>query len=450
MVGNMLSTSKIWLYGSLAFPLALLGYPLGIWLPRAYSTDLGMPVAWVGAIVTVAAIFDALSDPLVGFLSDKRRVVWGRRKGWITLGTPLLMLALYYVLNPNETSTIVYLAFWFIFLRIGSTLVLIPYLAWGTDITSDYHGRTRIAAVRQIFLILGLIVSAAIPGLVEMQYGDDTSAVRVLNAYTIPVLVLLPALTVLVLWLTPDVSLGDHVRDRGFVQSLRFMFQNRLFLRLALIELLISGSEAFRNSLSLFFIEDYIGVSRPATLYILYFGMGLAAIPLWNLMARRWGKHQALSAAITLVCVSNVSIFLLEPGQRQLFTLLFAIKGICFAASAYLPYAMVADVIDLETMKTGRVRSAGYISVLGVITKAAFSMGGLALLLLSLVDYDTAAQVANGPQTLFWLAFLYTIVPSLALVCALYLCWDWPVNAYQHSRIRRIIARRSSRVVTGL
>ncbi len=445
----MLSTSKVWLYGSLAFPLAILAYPLGIWLPRAYATDLGMPVAWVGVIITLAAVFDALSDPLVGYISDKRRMVLGRRKGWMTLGTPLLMLALYYLLNPTETSTIAYLAFWFISLRIGSTLVLIPYIAWGADISSEYHGRTRIVAVRQMFLILGLVVSAAIPGLVEMQYGDNTTAVMALSAYTVPVLVLLPALTAAVLWRIPEASPDVHDRGSGFTNTLRIMLQNKLFLRLVLIELLISGSEAFRNSLSLFFIEDYIGVSKPATLYILYFGMGLAAIPLWNRLARRFGKHRSLSAAIIVIATVNLAIFFLEPGQRQLFTLLFAIKGFCFAASAYLPYAMVADVIDLETMKTGSARSAGYISVLGVITKAALSMGGLALLLLSVFDYDTSGKVASAPEGLYWLSFHYTIVPSIALVGALYLCWDWPLDAEQHSRIRRIIARRKSRFVTG-
>ncbi len=229
----MLSTSKVWLYGSLAFPLALLSYPLGIWLPRAYATDLGMPVAWVGAIITLAAVFDALSDPLVGYLSDKRRMVLGRRKGWITLGTPLLMLALYYVLNPTATSTIAYFAFWFIFLRIASTLVLIPYLAWGAELSSEYHGRTRIVAVRQIFMILGLVVSAAIPGLVEMQHGDNTTAVLALNAYTVPVLLLLPVLTVAVLWRIPEVSTDIDGRGCGFTHSLKLMLQNRHFLRLS-------------------------------------------------------------------------------------------------------------------------------------------------------------------------------------------------------------------------
>ncbi len=109
---------------------------------------------------------------------------------------------------------------------------------------------------------------------------------------------------------------------------------------------------------------------------------------------------------------------------------------------------MVADVIDVETMKNGSTRSAGYVSVLGVMTKAAFSMGGVALLLLAAFDYETASEVVNAPQQLFSLAFLYTIVPSIALVGALYLCWDWPLNAELHSRIRRVISRQKSRAVT--
>src|SRR6476646_914913 len=73
-----LSTTKIWIYGSLGFPLALLGYPLGIWLPRAYATYIGIATENVGTIMILASIFDAITDPVMGFASDRFRTRWGR------------------------------------------------------------------------------------------------------------------------------------------------------------------------------------------------------------------------------------------------------------------------------------------------------------------------------------------------------------------------------------
>jgi len=441
-----LSSRNIWIYGSLGLPLALLGYPLGIWLPRAYTTYIGVPTAWVGLIITVAAIFDAITDPAVGFMSDKLRTRWGRRKSWITLGTPFLALALFYILNPDAASTVLYLAFWFIFLRIGTTLVLVPYAAWGAELSQDYHTRTRIVSVRQVFTLLGLIGAAAIPAIVEFLNGDATTAVMVLNAYTVPVLVLLPVLIVLMLWRVPEPPASVREGSVGFVQSLSLMYRNKLFLRLILIEVLINGSEAFRNALSLYFMQDYIGAPRAGMLYLVYFGMGLAAIPLWNHIARRFGKHRSLAGAVIFVCTTNIAIFSLDPGQIWPFYLLFALKGFCFGAFAYLPAAMMADVIDLDTMKTGDARNGSYFSVLGFVSKVALSIGGTALILLSVVGYDTALGAVHGPDELLWLAILYAIVPTVALLAALQLCWTWPLTAERHVQLRRILEKRSERM----
>jgi Na+/melibiose symporter-like transporter len=434
------------MYGALGLPLALLGYPLGIWLPRAYTTHIGIDTAWVGIIITIAAIFDAVTDPMVGFMSDKVRTRWGRRKTWIAIGIPFLTLALYYILNPEQGSTVLYLAFWFVFLRVGTTLVLVPYGAWGAELSGDYHTRTRVVSVRQVFTLVGLLGAAAIPALVEFMQGDRTTAVMVLNAYTLPVVVLLPVLALLMLWRVPEPPPSVREGSIGFLQSLTLMYRNKLFLRLITIELLINGSEAFRNALSLYFMQDYIGAPRAGTLYLVYFGMGLAAIPAWNYIARQFGKHRSLSGAVIFVCATNIGIYLLEPGQVWPFYILFALKGFCFGAFAYLPLAMLADVIDLDTMRTGDARNGSYFAVIGFVSKLAHSVGGAALVILAVVGYDTALGAVNGPVELGWLAILYAIVPTVALAAALYLCWTWPLTANRHAQLQRILAKRSTRM----
>jgi hypothetical protein len=112
---------------------------------------------------------------------------------------------------------------------------------------------------------------------------------------------------------------------------------------------------------------------------------------------KRYGKHRSLSGATIFVCATNVAIFLLSPGQVWPFYVLFALKGFCFGAFAYLPLAMMADVIDLDTMKTGDARNGSYFAVLGFISKVALSVGGTALVLLALVGYDTAQGAVHGP-----------------------------------------------------
>jgi Na+/melibiose symporter-like transporter len=295
---STLSTARIWIYGSLGFPLALLGYPLGIWLPRAYATYIGIATETVGVILIIASVFDALTDPVMGFASDRFRTRWGRRRVWVFVGAPFLLLALVFLLNPSVGNTALYLGGWFVFLRIGTTMTGTPYLAWGAELSGEYHTRTRIVGVRETFVLLGLIGAALVPAIVEEIHGADTTAVMVLNAYTWPVVILLPLLTLLVVTRVPEPAPSAREGRVPFATSLALIYRNKLFLRLIAIELCIAGGEAFRNALSLFFMQDYIGVPRAGTLYLVYFGMGLVAIPFWSYLARIFGKHRSLSGAI--------------------------------------------------------------------------------------------------------------------------------------------------------
>jgi glycoside/pentoside/hexuronide:cation symporter, GPH family len=442
MTQRPLSTTTIWIYGSLGFPLALLGYPLGIWLPRAYATYIGIATENVGTIMIIASVFDALTDPAMGYASDKFRTRWGRRRIWVMAGMPLLLAALYYLLNPSIGDTVFYLGFWYVALRVGTTMVLVPYGAWGAELSGDYHTRTRIVSSREVFVLLGLIGAALVPALVEEFNGAATTAVMVLNAYTLPVTILLPLLTVAVVARVPEPPRSAREGRTRFFDSLGLMARNRLFLRLITIELCIAGGEAFRNALSLFFMQDYIGVPRAGTLYLVYFGMGLIAIPFWTRLARRYGKHRSLGGAILLVSAVSITIFNLQHGQVQAFYALFAVKGFCFGAFAYLPRAMLADTIDLDTLKSGDARTGAYFAILGFMSKLALSVGGFALIVLAWVGYDTSRNALHGAGALEWLAFLYAIVPTIAFMLGLYLCWTWPLTGERHAKLQRLLDRR--------
>ena len=356
--GTPLPRTTVGIYGALGFPLALLGYPLAVWLPRAYGTDVGIELYFIGTIISAAAIFDAVTDPLIGFASDRFRSRWGRRRSWISVGLPLLTLATWMLLTPGSAATASYLAIWYIGLRIGSTLVLVPYGAWGAEISGDYHDRTRINSARQKWVLLGLIGAALIPAGVELlSDSDSVPALEVLDAFAWAVLLTLPLIGALLLARVPE---PPALRGEGrtpLFRSLRLMWQNGLFRRVVTIELVITGGEYFTNTLSLFFMQDFIGIRSPGQLYLIYFSTGLLAMPVWDLIASRWGKHRSLACAMVVVSVVSISIFFLDQGDILAFYILFAAKGFCFGAFAYLPLAMLADVVDIDTMRSGDARA---------------------------------------------------------------------------------------------
>ena len=447
--GVQLPRSKVMIYGALGFPLALLGYPLAVWLPRAYGTDVGIELYFIGTIISAAAIFDAITDPLIGFASDRFRSRWGRRRSWISVGLPLLTLATWMLLTPGSTATASYLAIWYIALRIGSTLVLVPYGAWGAELSSDYHDRTRINSSRQKWVLLGLIGAALIPAVVELlSDSDSVPALEVLDAFAWAVLLTLPLIGALLLArVSEPPALSGEGRTPLF-RSLQLMWHNGLFRRVVTIELIITGGEYFTNTLSLFFMQDLIGIRSPGQLYLIYFSTGLLAMPVWDLIASRWGKHRSLACAMIVVSVVSILIFFLDKGDILAFYLLFAAKGFCFGAFAYLPLAMLADVVDIDTMRSGDARTGGYFAVHGFMTKCAASFGGLSLPLLALAGYSATSGAQNDETALLWLGILYALVPTMLFAFAFWLTWTWPLSAARHARMRARHERRTEKRVT--
>ncbi|MBT3462282.1 MAG: MFS transporter [Gammaproteobacteria bacterium] len=438
-----ITRSTAWIYGSVSLPLAIISYPLAVWIPRLYSTEIGIDLGLIGLVIFFAAIFDAISDPAMGFMSDRFQTRWGRRKPWIVIGVPIYAVAVWMLLNPDQGSTVLYLALFFILLRLATTILGLPYAAWGMELSAEYHTRTMIQSAREKYVLAGLIVASAIV-LISEEVFDNRSASFVLSNFSWVIVTLLPLTAILVILKVPEVAV-PKAPSVSIVASLRQMTRNKLFFRLLMIELLIAGGENFRNTLSLFFVQDYVGADRVGRLYVLYFGVGLLAIPVWDWIARRFGKHQSLATAMVLVSIIAIACFMLDYGQVTEFYVLFALKGFCFGAFAYLPRAMLADVVDFDTVRSGTARPASYFAILGFMTKCAASFGGLSLPILGLVGYSVARNVTNGPTELMWLGILYAIVPTLMFVVAFYLCVTWPLNAKLHQRLERLVARKQAR-----
>ena len=190
---------QVILYGLPGLPLAMLGLPLYVYLPTFYTNELGLPLSVVGAALLAARLLDVLTDPLIGWLNDRLQIGWGRRKVFITLGTPLLLLGVEFLLRPSTPVSGWYLFFWSLFAYLGWTCINIPWQAWGAEISNDYHDKTTLAASREGFTLLGTIVVVILPLMILKQpsQADILSFMTGLLWWLLP-LCILPALLGLV------------------------------------------------------------------------------------------------------------------------------------------------------------------------------------------------------------------------------------------------------------
>jgi len=142
-------------YSGVALPMAAMGMPIAVYLPRFYSEGLGLSLITVGLIFTLAR-------------------VWDVRKHWIALAVPILVVSVYQVFIPSpEDVSGGYLLFWLIMLYVGYTMMAISHQSWGAELADSYDERTRLFGWREIFVIGGMTIVLALPALLESTGIDD-------------------------------------------------------------------------------------------------------------------------------------------------------------------------------------------------------------------------------------------------------------------------------------
>ncbi len=407
--------------------------PLYVHLPAFYADEVGVGLAAVGGALLVARLWDVITDPVAGLLSDRISTPWGRRRPWMIAGLPLVLVAAWFLFQPLEGVGWLYLVGWTMALYLGGSLIQLPYTAWGAELSPDYHERSRISAAREVFVVIGTLLAAGLPALV----GDDRAEVLRLLAWGL--LFVLPVAVVVCCALVPDAPVvrRQSLRPR---ESLAILAGNGPFRRLIVAYFLNGIANGLPATLFLLFVEHVLkapGWSGP--LLFIYFCAGIGAVPLWLHLSRRWGKHRVWMAAMVWACAIFVLVPLLGAGDTWWFLAVCVLTGTALGADLVLPASMQADVIDLDTLRSGQRRAGLYFALWGVATKLALALGvGIAFPALEWAGFSTEAEV-NTASSLFALAALYSLVPVAFKLLSIGLMRGYPITQARQEDIRRRI-----------
>ncbi len=417
-------------YALPALPLAAMYFPVFVFLAEFYGEAHGLDLAALGLILLGIRLFDAVSDPIVGHLSDGTGIL-GRRKLWLVAATPVVMLATWQLFVPPQGAGLVWFAWWLFLLTAGWTLAMTPYFAWGAELSGDYSERGRIAIWRESAGLIGTIGAAVLYGI-----GGGSSEGMALIAWQ--VVLLLPIAVGICWWLVPDAT--NYGRKAPALLDVIAILRDQPVFRRLIAAYFINGlANGIAATLFVFFVSYRLGAPEMAgPLLVVYFGAAVLAAPLWNWLIGRYSKHRIWCWAMIYAGLVFVWTLALGSGDWPFFAVICVLSGAVLGADLALPSAIQADLVDVATAKSGAQQTGAFFALWSVATKLALAVSGaLSLIYLDVVGFDLTVENAPGP--LGAMALLYGCGPIAFKLIAVVMMWNFPVDRAEQERTRAII-----------
>lgn len=408
-------------YALPALPLAALYLPLFSYVTPFYASERAVDLAALGAVWIAIRLFDAVSDPLAGWLSDRTPARIGRRRIWIVAAVPVIAVATWMAFVPPEGAGLGHAALWLFLLTLGWTLAQTPYVAWGAELEDGYAERTHVTAWREGFVLVGTLAATVI----YFGFGEGGDGLRAVAVF---VVVALPVTVAVAAWRAGEPGSAPPVRlsvEAGW-QAMR---ENLPFRRLLVAWFLNGAANALPVTLFLFYVEHVLAAPEAAgPLLILYFVAAIAGVPLWGWLSHRFPKHRIWAGAMIFACAVFGLVLLLGPGDVTAFAVICVLTGLGLGADLTLPPSIQADVVALDRRRTGAARAGLFFALWQVTTKAALALAsGIALMALAGAGFDATAA-ANDGTALTALALLYAAAPIALKLAAVRLMWGFPLG----------------------
>lgn len=437
-----LSRLQLAAYALPALPLAAMTLPLYTFLPTFYAESIGLPLAAIGLTLFLVRAFDAVNDPIAGWLSDRWRPAFGRRRAWFALSLPVLMLGVWMLFWPPVNAGVGYLGLWSVVTSLGYTGCILAYTAWGAELETGYKARARLSGAREAVTLLGTLVAIVIP----FAFGwADPSAFHGFAALAATLVIALPLLSAVTLSSVPEPK--EHSSNRVSLRDgARHVIANKPFVRLACAFFLNGFGNSIAATLFLLYCSDRLGLEdyRGAMLFA-YFLAGVFSVPLWTWIAGQTSKHRAWCSAMVLAAIIFSPAPFLPEGSLVAFTAICIMTGLCLGADIALPPAMQADVIDVDTATSGEQRSGTYFALWSLATKLSLAVAVFAAF--TILDWagfsadDGVVSTAFGVTTL---GFIYGWGPILLKLPAIALMWNFPLTEASVQDLRDAIDARAA------
>jgi Na+/melibiose symporter-like transporter len=425
-------------------PIVAQAIALLIFLPRYFASHLHVSLVAIGAAFAVVRLIDIFVDPLLGVLMDRTRTSLGRYRVWLLAGVPILMLSVAALYFAPDGIGIGYLIGWLLALYLATSILTLAYAAWGANLATAYHERTRLGAIAQPVAVTAGMIILFLPALSKTLGGTDAQGVQAMGLF---IIVAAPIAIGFAAWRTPE-RIAPRVAGPAFkaVDYWRLITRPAV-IRLSLAAMALSLGPGWQGALYLFFANEILGFSIPAAAGLVGASLigGAIGAPVFALISRRLGKSGALMVATTSYSVGMFSFLLVHDGNVLVGALVLGFLGFTQAGWLIMMAAMMADVGDDVRLEQGAERMGLLYSLVTGATKIAGALAfALSYPLLAALGFRPGEGAANSHQALLGLELAYYIGPVFFVLVGGLCFIGWRLTAERHGDIRRQLDARDA------
>ena len=395
---------------------------------------LNVPVGIAGLLTTSVLIFDIITDPIVGYLSDRTHSRWGRRVPWMVIGALILsggIIGLFGV--PQSLSllgTIIWVGGFFALATVGFTMVAIPYGATAGEMTQDPKERSTMMGFRMAFASVGILLGGAV---IPQLAGGTRDGHFIAAIYVAPIIILSIWGS---LWSTRTAPRILSPSARGFMSTWLLVFKNKPFVILVclygIMTLAIALITAGLPFAAIYLIFDSgNSLLSPASsalgilslLFACFVFGSILSQAFWVWMSARLGKVGALIFGLVIYIILLIAIFVNLPSvDIMLMAILFVVAGMTNGAYQQIPWAIYPDLMDITRSESGDAIEGAFSAIWLFGQKVANAIAPLILsLILALFGWRESGEgfTDQVPEALRALQNSITILPAFILALAI-------------------------------
>ncbi|MFW5861080.1 MAG: MFS transporter [Spirochaetota bacterium] len=416
--------------------------------------------ALAGIIFLISKGWDAISDPLMGLITDRTRTRFGRRRPYFLAGVIFIFLAFFMMWYPinfeNEMHRFLYVLVAYVFYSTVYTMVMIPYFAMASEITLDYDERTSVTTFRIVFSSTSSLLCAVIP-LEIVKYFNDERTGFLAMAIIFGVFFGLPYLATF---------FATTERKEFQMEQKKFNFRETFieplklptFMNFLFMYLFAMTTMDIIMSVMMYFMTYYIG--RPEeTSYVLgvMLVVQILALPVFQQISNRKGKRNTyMYAALWWVVIMGMSFWMTPALPGWVVYVFGAMIGIGSGGLVIMVYSILPDVPDVDELYSGLRREGTYSGLITFLRKLSSALG--IYIVSNVIQFsgfkkpventvDGVVQLVKqqqSPEFIFTLKILLAVLPVVFLAIGIYNAWHYRLTPETHERLKNFLNNRRS------